>query len=109
VAEPPAPPLDVDGPAAPPRRNGELVFDAPWQSRLFGLTIALHRAGLFAWDDFRARLIAAIAAAPEDPYWRAWQRAFESLLATKAVCTGADVDRRTHALAARPAGHDHPH
>lgn len=26
-------PLDVDGPAAPPRANGELVFAEPWESR----------------------------------------------------------------------------
>jgi hypothetical protein len=29
--------LDVDGIADPPRRNGELIFEAPWQSRVFGL------------------------------------------------------------------------
>ena len=42
--------LDVEGPAAPTRRNGELVFDAPWQSRLFGVTMALRERDLFAWD-----------------------------------------------------------
>ena len=52
--------LDLDGPAAPPRRNGELVFEAPWESRLFGLTMALHEAGAFSWDEFRSRLIAEI-------------------------------------------------
>ena len=31
------PELDVDGPAAPPRSNGELVFAEPWEGRAFGL------------------------------------------------------------------------
>ena len=45
--------LDRDGPAAPPRRNGELVFAAPWERQLFGVTMALHERGVFAWGDFR--------------------------------------------------------
>ena len=39
--------LDIEGPAAPPRSNGELVFAAPWESRAFGLAMALHDGGLF--------------------------------------------------------------
>ena len=38
--------LDSAGPAAPPRDNGELVFAAPWESRAFGLALALNEAGL---------------------------------------------------------------
>jgi nitrile hydratase accessory protein len=99
------------GPAAPPRRNGELVFAEPWESRVFGLTMALHEAGLFAWDEFRSRLIDAIrhgeAGAEPQPYWLSWRCAFESLLAAKGICAGADLEARTRALAARPPGHDH--
>ena len=32
-------------PAAPPRRNGELVFEVPWESRAFGVALALCEAG----------------------------------------------------------------
>jgi nitrile hydratase accessory protein len=105
--------LDASGPAAPPRQNGELVFAAPWESRLFGLTMALHQAGVFEWEEFRERLIAAIAEwerRPERGEWRyyeRWQAALERLLAAKQLCSPGDLDRRTHALAARPAGHDH--
>ena len=35
----------VDGPAAPPRSNGELVFAEPWESRAFGVAVALARRG----------------------------------------------------------------
>jgi nitrile hydratase accessory protein len=107
----PAAPLDASGPAAPPRQNGELVFAAPWESRLFGLTMALHQAGVFEWEEFRARLIAAIAQweAERGPwrYYERWQLALERVLAAKRLCSDADVAARVRALAARPAGHDH--
>ena len=34
--------VDVAGPAAPPRSNGEVVFDTPWQQRVFALSLALN-------------------------------------------------------------------
>jgi nitrile hydratase accessory protein len=106
--------LDAEGVAAPPRRNGELVFAAPWESRLFGLTMSLHRAGLFEWEEFRQRLIAAIGrwesagpAAGPWSYYRCWQAAFEDLLTAKGLCAVADLAARCDRLAARSAGHDH--
>ena len=33
---------DMSGQAALPRKNGELVFDEPWQGRVFGMAVALH-------------------------------------------------------------------
>ncbi len=106
-------PLDATGPTAPPRQNGELVFAAPWESRLFGLTMALLQAGAFEWEEFRAQLIAAIGEWERQPdhgawrYYERWQVALERLLAAKNLCSPSDVARRTVALAARPAGHDH--
>jgi nitrile hydratase accessory protein len=106
--------LDVDGPAAPPRRNGELVFQAPWESRLFGVTISLNRAGVFEWDEFRALLIEEIGAwerqghaQAEWSYYARWAAALERLLASKGLCGGEDLARRVHELEERPAGHDH--
>ena len=37
----------MTGAAAVPRKNGELVFDAPWQSRAFGMVVGLVQKGLF--------------------------------------------------------------
>ena len=103
--------LDLDGPAAPPRKNGEIVFAEPWESRLFGLTMTLHDAGAFTWDEFRSRLVNEIYNAEADPeryaYWRCWQRAFESLLDAKRLCVARDLEQRTQTLAARAPGHDH--
>ena len=106
-------PLDATGPAAPPRQNGELVFGAPWESRLFGLTMALLQAGVFDWEEFRTQLIVAIAEWERQPghgawrYYERWQVALERLLAAKRLCSPGELAARTAVLAARPAGHDH--
>jgi hypothetical protein len=72
--------LDADGIAAPPRRNGELIFEAPWQSRVFGLCAAVIKT-CFDGDrePFRRQLIAAITAEPDRPYWDSWTIALQQL------------------------------
>ena len=66
-----------------PRRNGELVFDAPWQSTVFALAAAVVEHA-FGGDrePFRQQLIAAIAAEPRRPYWESWTAALEALVQT---------------------------
>ena len=115
MAERPEHVLPWDGPLSPPRKNGELAFDHLWESRVFGMTMTLYERGAFAWDEFRDRLIAAIAAwerahfpdAATYRYWDCWLAAFESLVADKGLCSSSALDARTAELAARPAGHDH--
>jgi uncharacterized membrane-anchored protein len=66
-----------------PRRNGELAFDAPWQSKVFALTAAVvDHAFDGDREPFRQQLIKAIAAEPERPYWECWTAALESLVHT---------------------------
>lgn len=111
--------LDEDGAAAPPRENGELAFAAPWESRLFGLTMALVEGGRLDWEAFRGRLIARIAAwekrasagAPGESwdYWQRWREAFEDSLETAGLVGGSEIEGRSRRLAARPHGHDHDH
>ncbi len=108
--------LDVDGRSSPPRANGELVFAEPWESRAFGLTIALYQDGLFSWDDFKDRLIAAIArweaANPDGDgyrYYACWLEALQTLLDDQQILPEDDVRRRAAELAQRPAGHEHEH
>ena len=110
----PAAVLPIDGKAAPPRSNGELVFAAPWESRVFGITLALVEDGVFGWREFQAELIAEIAAwerRAEDGavycYYERWQAALESLLASRRICSGAEIGARAGELGARPHGHDH--
>ena len=106
--------LDVDGPAAPPRSNGELVFNAPWESRAFGLALAMHSKCVFEWEEVRPQLIAAVAewertGEGEWNYYRCCLTALERVLAEHGVIAEDDVDQRTVEFAGRHAGHDHDH
>lgn len=75
----------TDLPTDLPRRNGELVFEAPWESRAFGLAAAYVEASGVGWAAFRAHLIAAIDDLPRDtPYYEAWVTALERLVAEAA-------------------------
>ena len=66
-----------------PRRNGELAFDAPWQSRVFGLAAAvIDQAFGGDREPFRRQLTKAIAAEPGRPYWESWTAALEILVET---------------------------
>jgi len=64
-----------------PRRNGELAFDAPWQSTVFALAAAVVQHA-FGGDrePFRQQLFVAIAAQPGRPYWESWTAALEALV-----------------------------
>lgn len=71
---------DMAGPEALPRDNGELVFAAPWEGRVFGTALALvDRLGL-PWDRFRRHLIAAIEADPDRRYYESWVAALDALV-----------------------------
>jgi nitrile hydratase accessory protein len=107
-------PLDIEGPAAPPRSNGELVFSEPWESRAFGMAVSLHEAGAFAWPQFQTALIARIAAWETAPaqdeswsYYRLWLAALEDVLVGLGAVSADEVTARAHALVQRRPGHDH--
>ncbi len=84
---------------AVPRRNGELVFGAPWEGRVFGMAVALSENRAFAWDEFRNRLVAEIAAAEEhgdgSGYYERWLASFERLLLETGVLATDELDART--------------
>ena len=80
-------PVDIDETdvVAPPRSNGELTFDAPWQGRAFGMCVALlDRYGL-TWDDFRPYLVTAIADHPEAPYYDCFADALEAFAGARVL------------------------
>jgi nitrile hydratase accessory protein len=89
----------LDGEAAAPRRNGELVFEAPWQGRAFGMAVALEEQQLYAWEEFRQRLIATIGEADAEGdrsgYYQRWLAAFEDLLQSRGVISREELDERT--------------
>jgi nitrile hydratase accessory protein len=85
----------MDGISALPRDNGELVFDAPWQGRAFALAVALVEQLDVPWDAFRQRLISAIAADPDRPYYESWAVALESLVVSLGLTTPHALDAAT--------------
>ena len=91
---------DMSGPAAMPRRNGELVFAEPWQGRAFGMAVALSEGGAFSWEEFRQALIAEIAVAErrEAPfeYYEVWLATFERLLAAKGLVSTGELDEAAY-------------
>ncbi len=103
--------LDADGPAAPPRSNGELVFNAPWESRAFGLALTLHDGGVFEWEEFRQQLIVAVGEwdGEDWSYYRCWLTALERVLAGRGVVAARELDARTVEFEGRHEGHDHDH
>lgn len=101
-----------DGPAALPRANGELVFTAPWQSRMFATTMSLRERDLIDWERFRQGLIAHIAEHEADlgdpdgyDYWGCWQRALEELLSELQLVGSDELATTARQIADRPADH----
>ena len=91
------------GSAAPPRRNGELVFDAPWQGRAFGLAVGVvERLGL-DWAAFQQRLIGEIAAHPEAPYYDNWVAALEKLVLDHGAVTAEEMEAAREMVRAETA------
>ena len=89
----------MSGPAAIPRANGEVVFEAPWQARAFGIAAGLNETAAYDWEEFRQRLIAAIARAEASPepfdYYAGWLEALEGVLAAKGLVSEDELRERT--------------
>ena len=105
---------EFTGIAQPPMANGELIFEAPWQGRVFGMARALSEAGLYTWDEFRKYLIEAIGdwdrqGEGDYAYYDHFLAALEKLLAEKGLVTQPTVQARCTELLNRPHGHDHKH
>lgn len=82
---------DADGP----------VFREPWEAQAFALTVKLHEAGLFTWDEWAAALSAEIASAQSsgDPdlgntYYSHWQHALERLVVEKGATLSNELEGR---------------
>ena len=90
----------MQGTTALPRKNGELVFDEPWQGRVFGMAVALHEQGCYDWDEFRQALIAQVAAAEARGgafvYYEVWLATFEELLRKKGLVTHEELEETTY-------------
>lgn len=104
-----------------PRRNGELVFEAPWEARAFGVAVILCRELDLEWEEFRSRLIAEIGAWEQEhgaidqgwSYYERWLDALERLLLDHGLVSADEIDERTraveHTVAHEHDGHAHHH
>ena len=93
-----------------PRKNGELVFEAPWEARAFGLAVALNEAGVYPWRDFSQGLAAETAALEQQgtsaSYYERWLETLEKLAIARGLVTLDELDART-AEYAFSAHHEH--
>ncbi len=109
----------MDGDSALPRLNGELVFEAPWEGRAFGLAVALTDQGACEWEDFRAGLIAEIAGTSHVPsasgvredvpsaYYERWLAALEKLAVSAGLVSQEELGLRTGEYASGEREDDH--
>jgi nitrile hydratase accessory protein len=93
-----------------PTEDGDPVFEAAWQARIFGLSVSMRgEDGVFKWESFQQRLAEEIAneEAPEAPgmgastgedlerdYYRQWLAAFERLLLEEGHLDREQLQRR---------------
>lgn len=93
---------------SPPRDNGEILFQRPWEGRAFGMAIALSKKGHYEWEDFRQGLIASIAEwesthCKDDPdwdYYLRWLASLETLVLKSSLISEEELEERTrHMLA----------
>ena len=82
-----------------PRKSGELVFEAPWEGRAFGMAVALNESGEYEWSEFQGLLAAEIADAEQsnDPstYYERWLATLKKLLLDKGMLEGKELEVRT--------------
>jgi nitrile hydratase accessory protein len=109
---------DAGSEAAPPRSNGELVFEAPWESRAFAIAVALAERGTFEWERFRRQLIAEIGAwerdhgqsAPGWSYYERWLASLEQVLLAAGLLAEPEIAARVELLEHLDEHeHDHHH
>ena len=103
----------MDEQIALPRKNGELVFEAPWEARAFGLAVALNESGLYPWRDFSQGLATEIATAEKNgtssSYYERWLASLEKLVIARGLATREELDAWTAKQALNEHDDHHHH
>jgi nitrile hydratase accessory protein len=103
----------MDEQIALPRKNGELVFEAPWEARAFGLAVALNESGLYHWRDFSQGLATEIATAEQkgtsSSYYERWLASLEKLVIARGLTTREELDAWTAKQALNEHDDHHHH
>ena len=81
-------------PGLPADSNGP-VFTAPWEAKVFAMTLQAYEAGLFSWPEWAQALGAELAKDSEDApaasYYEHWLTAFETLLSSRGITSFSDL------------------
>src|SRR6266508_5466186 len=99
----------MTGSVAMPRTDGDVTLSEPWQGRVVALALETLHSLELGWEDFRRRLIAAIADDPHGQYYNSWLVALEQLVIDHGGAVPEDLmAHRMRAAAYRTgeAGHD---
>ena len=104
--------MSLEGAVAPPMANGDVIFEQPWQSRVFGMARVLCEQHQFEWNEFRDCLITRISAWEKTPtgdyhYFDHFFSALTDVISQKGLCTTEEINKKSVELNARPHGHDH--
>lgn len=111
---------NMEGKSSLPRKNGELVFQEPWEGKIFAMALALNKKGMYDWNDFRDKLIEEITKAEknnpnhetEKYYYEHWEAALEKLLIEKKILAEDQLKHLLHDLkncTEQEHAHPHPH
>ena len=80
--------------------DGGPVFAEPWQAQAFALTVSLHQAGVFTWQQWAEALAAQLTTAPDDDgghYYDHWLLALEGLVTGHGLLQAAEMAQRRDA------------
>lgn len=102
-------------PRLPLDQDGGPVFSAPWEARVFAMTVQAHEAGVFEWQEWADRLGAELAKDGDGrnvslSYYDHWLSAFEKILKDKGVAGASQLSGLKEAWneAARTTPHGQP-
>ena len=108
---------DMEGELAIPRRNGEPVFEAPWEARAFSMAVTLNQQEVYPWREFSQGLAAEIAAAErqglDSSYYERWLASLEKLVTAAGLVSPEELRQRMEEYASGVRSdhdeHDHTH
>lgn len=72
-----------------PRKDGEAVFNEPWEARAFAMAVELNEKGVFSWSEwgniFSANLKVNSQSQQPASYYRVWMKTLEQLVEAKEI------------------------
>lgn len=81
--------------ASLPRDDDGPIFREPWQAQAFAMTLTLHQAGHFSWQEWADYLSAEISAAKNsdlgDRYYHYWLAALEKISVDKGLLLNSEL------------------